>query len=147
MTFTEPNSLLSLIPKNFEAVLQFRSVGETIESTNAVDPYLFWREKGLRIILRQPFLFEQNDRHVLVDSETTFRLIAQSSKFSVLSLRVNETGALIVECRACRFTAFSGVSFGWGIYLGNRELMQHYGVGEGLEWADDFATAVDTLKK
>ena len=58
-------------------------------------------------------------------------------------MEVNELGILVIRCDACIFQCLPGTSFGWGLYAGPKEIMQHYGWGEGIEWDHNFAGFTD----
>lgn len=129
------NEILKEFPYPFNVSLKFEQTWEG--KIAPLDPFLECLPKNIRIILRQPFFYTGSEsRSAWIDGKSTFHSIEPRTEFQVTSMWVDELGVLIVSCGDRTFRCLPGIAYGWGIYVGNKELLQHYGWEEGIEWDD-----------
>ncbi len=134
----EVNKILADISLPLKVSLKFEDfdIKEFKIQKNLVnsDPFLISSDKKIKIFLRFPFYVHENDGASVICSEEQYNAFLIAPEFLIKKIKVTPLQMLEITCENCTLVAFPGLSFGWGIYQDNRQIVQHNGLDEGIEF-------------
>lgn len=132
MRYAEANSALNEIRLPANAQILFLA---NPDNPALFDTSLKLQDSDVIIDLLAPFVFTNADGTALIRTKESFEEVEERADFKVTAIRVDDNERLIISCEhSITFECLPGVYIGWSVYREGKELVQHHGWGEGVEW-------------
>jgi hypothetical protein len=136
-TIKRANEILNKLPYPITVNLTFKEVLNG--DLKSVEPHLLQEDIKfpLKILLNFPFYLYTGKNAALIFEEEAIIKLKIKTRLNIESIIITELFIMEIRCKECTLIALPSLYFGWGIYKNGKEILQHQGWEEGIEWSDE----------